>query len=275
MNRPVNKISQEIEKQIIELLGTKPVQHIAEQFNISKPTVYRIAREYNKNPTYTSHILNRTYFDNVQTEHQAYWLGFIMADGTICKPGKTHSDNCRLQINISAKDIELLELFKQDIKAFDTEINTYIPKNTYSSNPMSKIVINSRQLCDGLKQYGISSNKTGNECIPNISKELLSHFIRGYFDGDGCITCNDKPIISFTCANESFLYSLKYILQQEIGLLSEAEPIPSGYQNNRKKHSFQISFGGILDVLNFYKYIYQNATIYLSRKYNKYTSLLS
>ena len=46
-----------------------------------------------------------------------------MADGTICKPGKTHSDNCRLQINISAKDIELLELFKQDIKAFDTEIN--------------------------------------------------------------------------------------------------------------------------------------------------------
>lgn len=275
MSIPVNKTSQEIESQILKVLGTKPVKHIAKDFRISIPTVYRIARDYNINPTYTTHSFNRAYFDDVQTEHQAYWLGFIMADGTICKPGKTQAYNCRLQINISAKDIELLEAFKQDIEALDIKINTYTPKNTYSTNPMSKLVINSKQICLSLKRYGIDSNKTGNECIPNIPQHLMSHFIRGYFDGDGCITNDIKPTISFTCANKSFLYDLKKILQQEIGLLSKANPIPSGLQNGREKHSFQISFGGIVDVLNFYNYIYKDATIYLLRKYNKYTSLLS
>lgn len=275
MNIPVNKIPQEIESQILKVLGTKPVKHIAKDFDISIPTVYRIAKDYNVNPTYTTHSFNRAYFDNIQTEHQAYWLGFIMADGTICKPGKTQTHNCRLQINISARDIELLEIFKHDIEALDIKIDTYIPKNTYSTNPMSKLVINSKQICLGLKQYGIDSNKTGNECIPNIPQWLMPHFIRGYFDGDGCVTYDNKPTISFTCANELFLYDLKALLQQEIGLLSKANPIPSGFQNGRKKHSFQISFGGIIDVLNFYNYIYKNATIYLSRKYNKYTSLFS
>lgn len=272
---PHNKTPQEVESCVAKALGTKPVKHIAMDFGISIPTVYRIAKDYDINPTYTPHAFDRTYFDNVCTERQAYWLGFIMADGTICKPGKTQACNCRLQINISAKDIELLEAFRQDIKAFDTKIVTYIPKNTYSVNPMSKIVVNSKQLCEGLNKYGISSNKTGNECIPKIPRHLFPHFIRGYFDGDGCVTCNNKPTISFTCANKVFLENLKIALQQEIGLLSEANPIPSGSQNGRKKNSFQISFGGIIDVSNFYRYIYQNATIYLSRKYNKYTALLS
>lgn len=274
MNKSTSKTTKEVELKIVKALGTKPVTHIAQDFNMSKPTVYRIARDYKVNTTYTAHKLNRAYFDNIQTEHQAYWLGFIMADGTICKPGKTHIDNCRLQINLSAKDIELLELFKKDIEAFDTKISTYVPKNTYSTNPMCKIVLNSKQLCLGLKQYGVGSNKAGRECIPNISQNLIPHLIRGYFDGDGSISCNKKPIVSFTHANETFLYNLKNKLQQEMSLLSNAKPIPSGYQNGREKHSYQISFGGISDVLCFYNYIYQNATIYLSRKYNKYTSLL-
>ncbi len=273
--RPHNKISKEVELEIVKVLGTMPVLHISQNFNISKPTVYRIARDYNKNTTYTKHEFNRAYFSNIETENQAYWLGFIMADGTICKPGKTHSDNCRIQINISAKDISLLEKFKQNIGAIDTKINTYIPKNTYSTNPMSKIVINSKEMCDDLKRYGISSNKTGNESIPDIPKELMPHFIRGYFDGDGCVTNKDKPSFGFTCASEDFLYCLKDLLKKEINLLSQAKPIPSGYQNNRKKNSYQISFGGVIDVLNFYNYLYQDATTYLLRKYNKYTSLLS
>ena len=277
MNTTHNRTPKNIEEEIISLLGTQPVNMIVNQFNISKPTIYRIARDYNVSTTYRKYSFNTSYFHTIDDEHKAYWLGFILADGCVSKPGKTHIDNCRLKINISNKDIYLLEMFKKDIEAFNSHIHTYIPEKTFSKNPMSEIILNSKELCNDLKQYGIDSYKTGNESIPNnIPEDLIRHFIRGYFDGDGTITNNkDKPTISFTCANINFLYQLKSLLQNEMNLLSNAIPIPSGKQNSRIKRSYQISFGGIIDVLNFYNYIYKNATIYLPRKYNKYTMLLS
>lgn len=49
--------------------------------------------------------------------------------------------------------------------------------------------ITSAELCNSLVNLGIGYNKSHFDLhIPNIPEHLIKHFIRGYFDGDGCIT---------------------------------------------------------------------------------------
>ena len=275
--RPTCKISIELENKILSLLklNSKSIVDIAKELNVSKVTVHRIKKEHNIKSTHYSKHFNRNYFEIIDTEHKAYWLGFIVADGSIQIPTKTHVNPARLAINISSKDRMLLEQFLIDIEAENIEIEDYIPKNTFSNKPMCRIVLNSSKMCTDLLKYNISVNKTGHEQIPNISQDLFSHFIRGYLDGDGSIIySNNKYYVSFTCANKQFLEDLKIILNFYLNTSLDVSIIPSGCQNKRIKNSFQLTYGGINDVKALCYFIYSNSTIYLFRKYIKCQPLL-
>lgn len=69
-------------------------------------------------------------------------------------------------------------------------------------------------MVERLIQLGVVPRKTGKESFPEMPLEFERDFIRGYFDGDGCLmvttqTCNGKqyPMCMFklTCANQEFL----------------------------------------------------------------------
>ena len=53
-----------------------------------------------------------------------------------------------------------------------------------------RLTVNSYTLCQDLEKYGIVPRKSLILKFPNnISDEMLPHIIRGYFDGDGSISC--------------------------------------------------------------------------------------
>ena len=218
-------------------------------------------------------VFNDSFFDIIDTEHKAYWLGFIYADGNIrIDKNNTHM----LQIELEQQDDYILKdlvhslQVKQKVKDYENETVTYIDKelNYFSRENRfenySKIYdgcsiqINSERIYNGLLLNGVNPNKTLNMNIPKISDYLLPHFIRGYFDGDGSFSCNRitfygqhnllqyiKDNLSFLCLNDNKIFDKK------------------------KEKVSMLSYGKKSDVIILYNYLYQDATIYLKRKYKE------
>ena len=228
------------------------IEYWREKFNIEKCEDSAV-RKY---------FYNQKYFENIDNEEKAYWLGFIMADGAITKSNKDGIDN-RLSIVLKSNDINHLKKFQKSI-----ESNQPIKiKNVNSKGHISEICelrFNSIKLCEDLKKYGITSNKTGKEIIPDIKKDLIKYFIRGFFDGDGCLYQYKKYLnVSICSASYNLISQIKDIMIS-IGI--------HPYIENRsdKKEFYVIGTKKQSSVKNFLDYIYKNSTIYLDRKYEKY-----
>jgi hypothetical protein len=119
------------------------------------------------------HYFNVDYFEKIDTEDKAYFLGFIIADGNIGENSNS--------ISIIQKDPYILYEFKKYIE-FSGDI--YLP---YKNRNICTINFSSSKTKNDLSKLGVFSNKTYTIKYPDIPEELQNHFIRGVFDGDGCI----------------------------------------------------------------------------------------
>lgn len=220
---------------------------------------------------------NENYFKTIDDEHKAYWLGFIAADGCVLEPtyqvskrtGKIiRKEQGALQIGLQEKDKAHLEKFQKDIK--DThKINFSKKRKAYDIKILSNII------CMDLQQYNIVPRKSLVLEFPdNIREDLLRHFIRGYFDGDGSIAfCkNKKGAISIGSIQVSiigtvmFLNTLNNILEDELQFKEKV--IDLG--NRHKPVTKTIFFSSIAHTKKFLDFIYKDSTIYLDRKYERY-----
>jgi len=121
-----------------------------------------------------------------------------------------------------------------------------------------------------LSKCGVVKNKSLILSYPEwLPTELQSHFVRGYFDGDGSISFS-KSIgsvdITFTSTND-FCNSLKDII---------SDICPNAYIEDASCHN------GITKVLNVCKqkealylcdWMYKDAKMFLTRKYDRYLLL--
>ena len=137
---------------------------------------------------------DNTIFDSIDTEEKAYWLGFIFADGTInSSPLEINKKpKYTIEISLKADDFHHLKKFntfmkykKNGVKIQDAKCGKVICKRC-------RWTITDKHLWETLNNYGCTPKKSLTLKFPdeNIfkSKDLIRHFIRGYFDGDGCFT---------------------------------------------------------------------------------------
>jgi intein-encoded DNA endonuclease-like protein len=252
----------------------------------SGKSIYSICKEYHADPetvkkylmqnnipirSTRKHFLNENFFEKITTESQAYWLGFIYADGSVAKTDKrTLSNANRLSLNLSIKDKSVIYKFVKDINAPTSRIKEYTPKGTYSANPMIRIDINSSKICVDLEKYGVFRNKTLNLAFPNnLPKHLIRHFIRGYFDGDGCVVPISKSF-SLT-SNKNFLLDIQQILMRECQLnKTRLKEYP-----HKASDVYDLCYGGRHQVTRIYHYLYDNSTIFLERKKQKFELAIS
>lgn len=133
--------------------------------------------------------VRQNFFENIETEVQAYLLGFYAADGNINEKRKT------FRIHLQKSDAELVYLYK-DLISPDSRLFTIQERLVKGRDGMLVtahesigVDINSSKICNDLVNLGFGYNKTYCDLkLPAINKDLLRHFIRGYFDGDGCIS---------------------------------------------------------------------------------------
>ena len=240
---------------------------LSKKYNICSGTLlYRfnkIGIKVNKR----KHNFNQHYFENIDTQNKAYILGFLMADGCITKTNKDTHYNNRLFINLSIKDKCVLEFINKELE-YNFKITEYIPKKTYSTNPMVKMSINSKLMCLDLSKYGIVNNKTGKEILPNLSNEMKRHFIRGFFDGDGAVCHrgkNNSNVSLQFCSNKCMLEQILNYFKDNINIVGKCT-INKDY---RDKPLYYLTFHTKNDIDNIKKLLYNNAEFYLVRKYNE------
>lgn len=128
--------------------------------------------------TYRRYALDEAFFDEIATEAQAYWLGFITADGNVMQ--SEHSNTLRVALAI--KDTAHLERMNADLGS-DRPLAFWLGR----PHPAVAAAFDSWRLVRGLRRLGIHPNKTGTVEPWNGPEHLMPHYWRGLFDGDGSI----------------------------------------------------------------------------------------
>jgi intein/homing endonuclease len=229
---------------------------LAEIYKISR---YKLTKLLNKNGIKirnhnivdVNYKVDNCYFDKINTESKAYWLGFIYADGCI----NTSGNSLRFSIELADYDFNHLKKFRKAIKS-----NHPITERQNSKRNTCNISINSRNIVNKLIDIGCVTNKTYNGFIdPNILKttEMKIAFIRGYLDGNGYIDKGDKYRIVFTLQSEKLVEDLN-IMIRELKIHTRIQ---------KDQEYFRIHIERKNDFYQLLNLIYKNASIYLDRKY--------
>jgi hypothetical protein len=235
---------------------TKTILNYCKELNISHYTLMnRLYENSLSKIDKRKYQVDENYFENLNTEDKNYWYGFILADGHI-----REQDNM-LQIDLNNKDIEILIKFKEHIK-FEGNIE---PNNKRQS---VKIRIFSEKIFNDLIKLGCIQDKTRKlEFLKIIKNEFIHHFLRGYFDGDGCIYGKSHNI-QFKIYS-TLIFNLKYqqILIEKLNL--------NITKINKRKGCYSLSYSGRKQIKKIYDFLYKDATIYLNRKKIKFENIIN
>jgi Mor family transcriptional regulator len=200
-------------------------------------------------------------FDRIDSEAAAYYLGFIYADGGVIAN--------KLRVELQARDIEVLEGIRGFFKsnALIKQRDVVIPRSG-KTTPACSIELHSQLLADRLKAIGIVPRRSHFELTQEVlSNHLYRHFIRGFMDGDGSLS-NGKsgPMIRFYGQQDI----LKWIV---VTFHRELDTNPK--LSIRQREGIKVlNYSGGRQCRKITRWLYDGATIWLSRKHEKAMSWL-
>lgn len=209
---------------------------------------------------------NEFYFENIDTPHKAYWLGFISADGFL--------DELRnyLEIGLAKKDEQTLLNFSKDIESnkplyYQDKLNSVTGKR----HPSCSLRIYSKKMISDLKKLGIHQKKSLNFVPPNerqVPNKLLKYWILGYFDGDGCI-----------CYQSNGRFESSFIgTRKTVSFIKERLKLTNNIQQEHPKKcrntwAIHLQENATIKVFS-YLYDDQILDVCMKRKYNKFLKCL-
>lgn len=224
---------------------------------------------------------SRNYFETIDTYNKAYFLGFIFADGCLFSKKRKKGTSHIIRINIAKKDKEILEAFRKEIGyKKDLKIlkgKKFISPNgkEYTRQDQVCLVLDSYEMFTHLENFGLGNRKTYSDLsIPDIDRKYIPAFLRGYFDGDGCIYTGESTdrngyinkiaYVLFDSKTENILLKIKNHL--------DYMNIFSGISYTSRK-SFRLTISGYINCRSFFSYIYSYTGVGLKRKFQKFCRL--
>jgi len=201
--------------------------------------------------------LNTRFFSIIDSESKAYWLGFIIADGAIV--------DTKISVKLAAKDGNHLIKLQKCLNT-NKPIETGNSVRNGKSHSFCALNISSKDMVSDLKSHGVECRKTLRERFPsNLSPSLERHFLRGLFDGDGCIKVLKYGNLLTYCGSQNIVIGFRDLLVNYLGVVP---------QKLRKQNSlFYISFGRQEDTQKILKYLYGDSVFFLDRKYMQFSSI--
>lgn len=208
-------------------------------------------------------------FFTTQSEDFAYFLGLMGSDGCIAEQSN------QIYIELQENDWEVLESLRKSMK-LERPIKFYTTKKGYKS---AKLYIENKKIKEILCTWGLCPNKTYEIEKFHFPIQLddiyWKDYIRGYFDGDGCIK-RTKGQITFQIdgTNKKLLSTIKKYLEETLQIkiiLTEDKPLL--YRKN--KHDRTVTCYRLCAYGNnanrIFDFIYQQPMkIYMRRKFDKY-----
>lgn len=271
MATSIYNLDTKIQEQIIEAYkNNMSIREIQRNYGATRPSVSQFLEEKgikkSKGNHYRKYFHDFDFFETIDTEEKAYWLGFMYSDGYIVASHEYGEDSFGLTLAMDS--IDSIEKFKKSLKATNPIRYDNSPQK---GQKLAKLVCTSQKTVDDLIDKGVYKQKSLILKPPKkVPQELLRHFIRGFFDGDGTITkyfsTGDNRVhfgISFTTT-----YEVAVWLQEVLGGRGSVFP------DKRREHTWYYSIGGNRQVLKLCHYMYEEATIWMDRKYSRYQELL-
>lgn len=228
---------------------------------------FEIKRKYNGKRKY---MINDSYFDNIDTQNKAYILGLLYADGY------NSLDKSTIRLQLQESDYDILEKIRKELNSQKPlkyiVCDNKVANNGYTSKNMYQLEFYSSHMCRVLDNLGMHQNKSLILKFPNwLNSDLYSHFLRGYFDGDGSY-CHrytqkygNRDLVTFTST-----YDFCVSAQEIINKYSYAKGggiYDASCHNGTTK---VLAFSGKNQVKNLLDWLYQNAELYLNRKFDIY-----
>lgn len=243
---------------------------LANKYNVGRASIIRICKDYipdnDRRKSGFAHNRHRisvdeNYFENIDSPNKAYWLGFIAADGWV----SSDENNPVMSIGLSIKDLNHLEKFKNDLKSTG-KITQSCSLHKITGKYYATCAFSVRRLkfWNDLIKHGIIPNKSKELNFPNISDDLLKHYIRGYFDGDGCWTTDKQNTMSFGIVSsvENFCIKIRNCIKKQCQLESD---VKITLHNN----AYHFIYRDNLQTKRIYDYLYSDGGPWLDRKFEK------
>jgi|SRR5882724_622853 len=212
---------------------------------------------------HTKYHINKNLFNKIDCEWKAYFLGIMYADGYVNKNGTQAS------LTQTEKDKEILEklnklLYPQGrpLLFHDPRPNLLKKKAKYITNPYFTLSITDKCIIQDLIKLGCFNRKSLTLRFPNndiLPKKFVFDFVRGYFDGDGCISIfnNGKSRTWNLAGTQDFLSQIQ-VFFCDLNIKSSLTPNGS---------IFYLKCHHIKDLKKIYRLLYHKASIFLDRKF--------
>lgn len=266
-----------IDKIYNDYIDGKSLKQLAKELNLTRYKIkkyftdnnLRLRTKNENNKLSQKYYTDETFFDIIDTQEKAYFLGFLYADGCNYSTKKNSSIN----LSLKESDKEILQVLNNLIQPsrplyFQSRATNRIKYPNTEDTYL--LTISGRYISEQLIKLGCTPRKTHTLKFPTeeqVPSHLIHHFIRGYFDGDGSI-CKykvgnyNKVYINIVSTIE-FLNKLQELLKQELNFnfVKLLNRFPK-----RKTNTRSLSFSGMIKCKIFGKWLYKDATIFLNRK---------
>ena len=235
---------------------------LCEYFNVSKHKIRKVLLSNNvKSKSSKKYRYYEDIFEVIDNEEKAYWLGFLYADGYV----RERKSSSEMRLKLSIKDIKHLNEFKKFISPDELPIFNELSGNSQCV----KLSVNSRKIVKDLINLGCTNRKSKTIKMPEINDNLINHFIRGFFDGDGWILIdkNNKPSFGVVSGSKEMLESINDIIFKKSNIKKNKIYDYTTYYN--------FMYKSYTDIIKISKFLYNESSIFLVRKRDKFNEVLS
>jgi len=262
----MKRLSEEQISEAIHLYtaGGLSYKKIGDRFGVSDNSIRGLLKRRGVTPRTLSEShrrieCNHGYFGQMLDEQRAYWIGFLLADGGITKRsyGQTNRVTCRLAPCDIGHLRKLLSALGSGHKITDV------------GHQGVQLSISSSEMVQDLSKHHVSPRKSANHQFSKaIPENLLKHYFRGYFDGNGGISRHRSSKWSINCAaGENFLIAFRDWIGGQIG----GHPAKISFADGIHR----IAWAGTHRCREILDLMYHDASIYLERKMLKYEQVVN
>ena len=258
-------ITPELCERVIAFYKSRPmtVGEVAEKFGCCIQTAAKILGD---TPRYTktqlwSPDLREDFFERIDTEEKAYFLGLLITDGNVFK---ANDHRASISFTLDDADAYLLDYWRNCVHA-----TTVV---THDGRGCSQHALRSLKMANDLAKYGVVPRKTLHAYLPTIEDETqMRHLIRGLIDGDGGIYAY-LPDNSTKYRHKITLCGTRALMQGVVDYITPTLQLtlkPKVYSYaNRPLSEFRV--GNIQDMNKLGDWLYKDATVYMDRKYQRF-----
>jgi hypothetical protein len=260
----------------------KSLKALSRKFGISPNTIKNrlVGNNVPIRTQIAKYDFNQNFFDEINTEEKAYWLGFIWCDGSVISSA---SNSLSVKVSLSEVDDGHLVKLKEVLDA-DHPIHYYeIAQGYGSAFREARLNIGNTHFGKTLREvYGMIPYRTDPYmAIERVPDNLMRHFIRGVYDADGSISlyyAQEKDCRNPTMKMSLQLYTTEVLIDFIQGYfvterLRETKTKTIKRHKGRDGHATGLNISGTNQVVGILEYLYGDSSVHLERKYNKFLEL--